>query len=184
MMYTLSSAPCMIVMLPYSMAADSHMQQFEHTHAPVHQLMCCNCRRSEALRKSLSDAFAGSSGDQGKPTLSQEALSTMFEQCIKLAAENKITDKNVWQLDLIQHLPSIVQAGQAAGLGKGFNFQKMSGGLDAGVTIYSKRVDTTYKDVLSRFQGMGGSRGEQLQQQNKNSCSRLQKWQSSEPAVQ
>jgi hypothetical protein len=147
----------------------------------------CNCRRSEALRKSLSDAFAGSSGDQGKPTLSQEALSTMFEQCIKLAAENKITDKNVWQLDLIQHLPSIVQAGQAAGLrGGGFNFQKMSGGLDAGVTIYSKRVDTTYKDVFRQFQGVGGSRGEQLQlqQQNKNCCNRLQKWHSSGPVVQ
>ncbi|WIA14003.1 hypothetical protein OEZ85_002564 [Tetradesmus obliquus] len=121
-------------------------------------------KRSEALRKSLSDAFAGSSGEQqGKgPTLSQEALSTMFEQCIKLAAENKITDKNVWQLDLIQHLPSIVQAGQAASLrGGGFNFQKMSGGLDAGVTIYSKRVDTTWKDVFQQLQGISsGSRGE------------------------
>lgn len=124
----------------------------------------CTRRRSEALRKSLSDAFAGSSGEQqGKgPTLSQEALSTMFEQCIKLAAENKITDKNVWQLDLIQHLPSIVQAGQAASLrGGGFNFQKMSGGLDAGVTIYSKRVDTTWKDVFQQLQGISsGSRGE------------------------
>jgi condensin complex subunit 2 len=85
----------------------------------------------------------------------------MFEQCIKLAAENKITDKNVWQLDLIQHLPSIVQAGQAGGLrGGGFNFQKMSGGLDAGVTIYSKRVDTTYKDVFMKLHGISaGSKG-------------------------
>jgi hypothetical protein len=89
----------------------------------------------------------------------------MFEQCIKLAAENKITDKNVWQLDLIQHLPSIVQAGQAAGLrgGGGFNFQKMSGGLDAGVTIYSKRVDTTYKDVFQQLHGIGGSKGDLAQ---------------------
>jgi condensin complex subunit 2 len=89
----------------------------------------------------------------------------MFEQCIKLAAENKITDKNVWQLDLIQHLPSIVQAGQAGGLrgAKGFNFQKMSGGLDAGVTIYSKRVDTTYKEVFFTLHGSGaGGRGEAM----------------------
>lgn len=117
-------------------------------------------RRSEALRKSLSDAFAGEHQDAAKPTLSTEALNNMFERCIKLAAENKITDKNVWDLNLIQHLPSIVLAGQQASK-SAFNFQKISGGLDAGVTIYSKRVDHTYKEAFQTLQGKGPSKGEQ-----------------------
>lgn len=117
-------------------------------------------RRSEALRKSLSDAFTGSSEQQGdKEFLSQEALSAIFDNCIKLAAENKITDKNVWQLNLIEHLPSIIQSARINNAA-GFNFQKMSGGLDAGVTIYSKRVDTTYKQAFQSLQGVGPSRGE------------------------
>lgn len=118
----------------------------------------CLCRRSEALRKSLSEAFAGDQHNAEKPTLSTDALNTMFEQCIKLAAENKITDKNVWQLDLIKHLPSIVLAGQTITT-SAFNFQKISGGLDAGVTIYSKRVDHTYKEALQTLQGKGPSQG-------------------------
>lgn len=104
---------------------------------------------------SLADAFAGqqagggagadqqqrAGGSAGGATLSSESLNTLFEQCIRLAAENKITDRNVWQLNLISHLPDIVVAGAGAGAGaagsgsggRGFNFQKMSGGLDAGV---------------------------------------------------
>ncbi|KAF8066223.1 hypothetical protein HT031_002545 [Scenedesmus sp. PABB004] len=113
-------------------------------------------RCAGGLRKSLAGAFAGGGGDGG-PTLAPEALASMFEHCIKLAAENKITDRNVWQLELIQHLPSIVRSGQGARGGVPFNFQKMSGGLDAGVTIYSKRVDHTYKEAFQSLQGMGAA---------------------------
>jgi hypothetical protein len=104
-------------------------------------------RRSEALRLSLSDAFSGHADQQGqqqkqqqagasssKPVLSEQARNALLEQCLKLATENKITDGNAWHLDLIQHLPDIVSSGPGRGQGSsgGYNFQKMSGGLDAG----------------------------------------------------
>jgi hypothetical protein len=66
--------------------------------------------------------------------LSEQARNALLEQCLKLATENKITDGNAWHLDLIQHLPDIVSSGpgRAQGSSSGYNFQKMSGGLDAG----------------------------------------------------
>ncbi len=42
----------------------------------------------------------------------------------------------------------------------GFSFQKASGGLDAGVTIYSKRVELTWQAAMSSLYGVKGSRGE------------------------
>jgi len=64
--------------------------------------------------------------------LSEEARSALLEQCLKLATENKITDRNAWHLDLISHLPDIVGSGSVGNRSSGYNFQKMSGGLDAG----------------------------------------------------
>lgn len=122
--------------------------------------MSYHCRRSDALRLSLSDAFAGQAGSQqhnnsdqqhnsNKPRLTEEACNALLEQCLKLATENKITERNAWQLNLITHLPDIVGGPARGGSGSrgggrggagavsssaaaGFNFQKMSGGLDAG----------------------------------------------------
>lgn len=122
-----------------------------------------SCRRSEALRLSLSDAFAGhadqhsrqqqqaGAGGSSKPTLSEEARTMLLEQCLKLASENKINDRNAWSLDLITHLPDIVGSGpsraQQSHNNSTYNFQKMSGGLDAGthsiticVLVYSTTI--------------------------------------------
>lgn len=67
--------------------------------------------------------------------LSENARNALLEQCLKLATENKITDRNAWHLDLITHLPEIVSSGSTrnqSSSSSSFNFQKMSGGLDAG----------------------------------------------------
>lgn len=101
------------------------------SHAPA----ACSCyRRSQALRLSLSDAFAGQSdqhrgqqqSDSDRCMLSEAECNAMFEMCLKLSTENKINDRNVWSLEFITHLPDIVRTSKA-------NFQKMSGGLEAGV---------------------------------------------------
>jgi hypothetical protein len=54
----------------------------------------------------------------------------MFEMCLKLSTENKINDRNVWSLEFITHLPDIVRTSKA-------NFQKMSGGLEAGACVFA-----------------------------------------------
>ena len=38
-------------------------------------------------------------------------LCALFENCLKLASENKITAKNTWDLPLIDHLSDLVQVG-------------------------------------------------------------------------
>ena len=113
------------------------------------------------MRKSLAgnfDASAGSepgpgggAGGAGRPSvvLSESELRTMLDLALKLAAENKITDRNVWSLPLIDHLPDMVGA---AG-GGGNYFTRISGGLDAGVQIYARRVDATWKMVLLQLAG-------------------------------
>jgi hypothetical protein len=43
--------------------------------------------------------------------------------------------------------------------GPGFSFQRMSHGLDAGVSIYSKRVESTWKLAFTSMRGMPGAGG-------------------------
>ena len=41
--------------------------------------------------------------------LNNNQLCALFENCLKLASENKITAKNTWDLPLIDHLSDLVQ---------------------------------------------------------------------------
>jgi hypothetical protein len=77
--------------------------------------------------------------------LSEAECNAMFEMCLKLSTENKINDRNVWSLEFITHLPDIVRTSKA-------NFQKMSGGLEAGVY----NCGTTHR-MLCTSSGSSGS---------------------------
>lgn len=98
-------------------------------------------------------AATGSSMAAAAPAdhMEEGELSQMLDLCLRLAAENRITDKNVWALPLIDHLPEIVQT---AAKGAAVNFGKMSSGLDAGVQIYSKRVEQTWKAAHNSLFGI------------------------------
>lgn len=82
-------------------------------------------------------------------------ISALYQQCIKLATENKITSKNTWALGLIDHLHDLVQPNDQDG--NTTNFQRASVTLGAGVEIYAKRVDSVHSEA---YKVMGGlSRG-------------------------
>jgi hypothetical protein len=78
----------------------------------------------------------------------------LYNSVIRLAAENRISESNTWELDFIDRLPDIIQHEDASG----FNFQKASCGLDASVKIYSTRVDATYKLAQNTLSGLGSAR--------------------------
>ena len=81
-------------------------------------------------------------------------LKSLYDRCIRLTAENKLTKSNVWDMDIIFHMPNIIREHSA---GENFSFQRASCGLDAGVGIYSKRVDSVYdtaRDALFGFKGV------------------------------
>lgn len=78
-------------------------------------------------------------------------LKNMLGQCLKMASENKITPQNTWALPLIEHLPDLIreEGGQQT------NFQRAGVTLDAGVKIYSYRVDSVHTETFKILGGLG-----------------------------
>jgi hypothetical protein len=77
----------------------------------------------------------------------QAELAAMLEGCLRLAADKKINEKNVWSLPLLEYLPDLVSS-QRGGDASAYNFQKATVGLDAGVQIYEKRVDSAFNEAM------------------------------------
>ena len=73
---------------------------------------------------------------------------------VKLAAENKINAKNSWSLKLIDHLSELVRPEKPEANDGNTNFQKASTTLDAGVVIYSKRVDSVHSETFKFLCGL------------------------------
>lgn len=95
---------------------------------------------------------------QGAGMLSSGELKMMLGQCLKMASENKITAKNTWGLPLIEHLDDLIRDDQNAS-GRNTNFQKASVTLDAGVKIYSYRVDSVHTETFKMLGGLGRASG-------------------------
>ncbi|KAM7250084.1 hypothetical protein ACFE04_021967 [Oxalis oulophora] len=85
--------------------------------------------------------------------LTQDHIIELFQNCIKLASENKINQKNTWELKLIDHLSQIIKVDTAQGDTE-TNFQKASCTLEAGVKIYSARVDSVHAEAYRVLSGM------------------------------
>ncbi|GAX76043.1 hypothetical protein CEUSTIGMA_g3486.t1 [Chlamydomonas eustigma] len=98
------------------------------------------------------------------PRMSPEELRSMYARVIKLTAENKITKGNAWDLDIIYHMPSMIRGNEEYH----FNFQHASCGLDAGVTIYSKRVDSVYETCRETLFGFKGSSSIAMQDEDED----------------
>lgn len=80
----------------------------------------------------------------------------MYKNCIKLAAENKISQKNTWSLNLIDHMADLVKPSEE---GRTTNFQHASCTLDAGIKIYSYRVDSVHSEAFKVLGGLSRSAG-------------------------
>eukprot|EP00250_Pteridium_aquilinum_P035725 c9866_g1_i1 orf=530-2599(+) len=83
--------------------------------------------------------------------LGKDQILDLFQNCIKLSTENKINQRNTWELRLIDHISEIVNADDGDDVET--NFQKASCTLEAGVKIYSYRVDSVHSET---FKVLGG----------------------------
>jgi Condensin complex subunit 2 len=83
-------------------------------------------------------------------------VTEMYRNCIKLAAENKISQKNTWSLNLIDHMSDLVKPSDE---GRTTNFQNASCTLDAGIKIYSYRVDSVHSEAFKVLGGLSRSAG-------------------------
>ncbi|KAH6788995.1 condensin complex subunit [Perilla frutescens var. frutescens] len=84
--------------------------------------------------------------------LGKEQILDLFHNCIKLASENKINQKNTWELNLIDHLCEIIKVEEEDDTET--NFQKASCTLEAGVKIYSMRVDSVHSEAYKVLGGI------------------------------
>lgn len=105
-----------------------------------------------AVEAGKENAGAVANASQPAPrAFSPGELKNMLGQCLKMASENKITPQNTWALPLIEHLPELIreEGGQQT------NFQRASVTLDAGVKIYSYRVDSVHTETFKILGGLG-----------------------------
>ncbi|TKY48717.1 Condensin complex subunit 2 [Spatholobus suberectus] len=112
--------------------------------------------RAAAIRRKSLAANVHSQPANSHPYLNKHQILDLLHNCIKLASENKINQKNTWELDLIDHLTEIIRAEEGNYVET--NFQIASCTLEAGVKIYSLRVDSVHSEaykVLARMNRAG-----------------------------
>ncbi|KAF8414131.1 hypothetical protein HHK36_002130 [Tetracentron sinense] len=105
--------------------------------------------RAAAIRRKSIAATALPSSDI---CLGKEQIVELFQNCIKLASENKINQKNTWDLSLLDHLSEIIKVEGEDDVET--NFQKASCTLEAGVKIYSMRVDSVHSEAYKVLGGI------------------------------
>lgn len=91
-------------------------------------------------------------GSNGKAAnkMTAEQMSRVFEDWIKIAADNKINAKNTWNLALIDYFSELSFVRDGASI----NFQKASCTLDGCVKIYSSRVDSVVDETGKLLNGL------------------------------
>ncbi|XBI64244.1 hypothetical protein VPH35_044447 [Triticum aestivum] len=145
-------------------------------------------RAASVRRRSLAASLAPKTPHPN--LLNRDEVMDLFHNCIKLASENvpasptvktlhrswillsffssslsveiwqKINQKNTWELGLIDHLSEIIHAGEEED--DETNFQKASCTLEAGVKIYSLRVDSVHSEAYKVLGGINrAGRGEE-----------------------
>jgi len=89
--------------------------------------------------------------------LTHAQLAEHYQHCLKLSAENKVSTKNAFNLQLIDWMAQAIgkkQKSFGAGGVDMNDFQVAAGTLDASTKIYSFRVDVVYNDTFKLASGL------------------------------
>ncbi|XP_010469570.1 PREDICTED: condensin complex subunit 2 isoform X1 [Camelina sativa] len=109
-------------------------------------------RAAASRRRSVLFARGPQPEQESDPCFDKQQILELFQNCIKLASENKINQKNTWELNLIDHLCEIIKVEDENNAET--NFQKASCTLEAGVKIYSMRVDSVHSEAYKVLGGI------------------------------
>ncbi|XP_023323672.1 condensin complex subunit 2 isoform X2 [Eurytemora carolleeae] len=122
-----------------------------------------NLQRKQQLRAQHLDSPSSSQESNkdrrsvgGISGLTATQLAEHYNNCIKLSAENKISTKNAFNLQLIDYMAQMIRKKES----DMSNFQVAAGTLDASTKIYAYRVDAVYGDTLKIAHGLGQSKKE------------------------
>ncbi|KMT12767.1 hypothetical protein BVRB_4g088610 [Beta vulgaris subsp. vulgaris] len=110
--------------------------------------------RAAAVRRIIAedDLLSPPPSSPSNSCLDGAQIMELFRNCIKLASENKINQKNTWELKLIDHLSEIIKVEDEEDAET--NFQKASCTLEAGVKIYALRVDSVHSEAYKVLGGI------------------------------
>ena len=75
----------------------------------THISLAITARPFIAAQAEVSGSLCRSTQDHSVQGLDGGQIRALFDNCLKLASENKITAKNTWDLPLIDHLSDLVQ---------------------------------------------------------------------------
>jgi len=92
----------------------------------------------------------------GIQALSNAQLVEHYQHCLKLSAENKVSTKNAFNLQLIDWMAQAIR-NKKTGANGGVDmsdFQVAAGTLDASTKIYGFRVDVVYNDTFKLASGL------------------------------
>ncbi|KAK1302582.1 Condensin complex subunit 2 [Acorus calamus] len=95
---------------------------------------------------------AATSSSSAASLFGRDQIMELFQNCIKLASENKINQKNTWELGLIDHISEIIRVESEDHAET--NFQKASCTIEAGVKIYALRVDSAHSEAYKVICGI------------------------------
>ncbi|XP_057529567.1 condensin complex subunit 2 isoform X1 [Amaranthus tricolor] len=120
--------------------------------------------RAAAIRRRIVEDDLPLPSSPSNSGLDGVQIMELFRNCIKLASENKINQKNTWELNLIDHLSEIINVEDEEDVET--NFQKASCTLEAGVKIYALRVDSVHSEA---YKVLGGISRAGLEEQQETS---------------
>ncbi|XP_021758674.1 condensin complex subunit 2-like [Chenopodium quinoa] len=117
--------------------------------------------RAAAFRRKPVEVHPSRNSLFSNSCLDRRQIMELFHNCVKLASENKINQKNTWELKLIDHLSEIIEGFEAESENNNAetNFQKASCTLETGVKIYAVRVDAWHADAYRVLNGISRSTG-------------------------
>jgi hypothetical protein len=104
-------------------------------------------------RYNNSATIARISQHQNSPKPTDDQLSVLYNNCIKLMNENKINTKNAFQLKLIDYMSDIVLNKNIVGVDS-TNFQAVGATIDVGAKIYGARVDALHQNTYQMLSGL------------------------------
>jgi condensin complex subunit 2 len=102
---------------------------------------------------SISDASTTRRTSSTTAKLDETELQDLFQNCLKLSTENKITTKNTWSLNLIDYLYQVIETTMSNGE-EDQDFQRASCTIDASVKIYASRVDSVHNETYKVLTGL------------------------------
>jgi hypothetical protein len=95
-------------------------------------------RKAEMAKEKMRSPLRETPGHQRRQQV--------YKDCIQMAAEDRVNAQNAFYLDLIDHMGQhVAQGADASGQP---NFQMASTTLDAGIKIYSYRVDSVFTQTF------------------------------------